>query len=192
VPTNGTKLFQLKNVGFKEIIFELGFANSMALEQAIITWIHLICSAIWVGGSLFIAIVFAPILKTLVPTMEERLQIMIRVGRRFNRIAIPALLILIATGVWNSHQILSRPDFLFTSSYGVMLVIKMFLVAALLGSFAVHVRIIRKDIEEKIMQKELSQEQIVRLRKKIIIVGEVTVVLSVLVLLFAAILDAGL
>lgn len=192
MPTNGTKLFQLKNVGFKEIIFELGFANSMALEQAIITWIHLICSAIWVGGSLFIAIVFAPILKTLVPTMEERLQIMIRVGRRFNRIAIPALLILIATGVWNSHQILSRPDFLFTSSYGVMLVIKMFLVAALLGSFAVHVRIIRKDIEEKIMQKELSQEQIVRLRKKIIIVGEVTVVLSVLVLLFAAILDAGL
>jgi putative copper export protein len=192
VPTNGTKLFQLKNVGFKEIIFELGFANSMALEQAIITWIHLICSAIWVGGSLFIAIVFAPILKTLVPTMEERLQIMIRVGRRFNKIAIPALLILIATGVWNSHQILSRPDFLFTSSYGVMLVIKMFLVAALLGSFAVHVRIIRKDIEEKIMQKELSQEQIVRLRKKIIIVGEVTVVLSVLVLLFAAILDAGL
>lgn len=192
MPTNGTKLFQLKNVGFKEIIFELGFANSMALEQAIITWIHLICSAIWVGGSLFIAIVFAPILKTLVPTMEERLQIMIRVGRRFNKIAIPALLILIATGVWNSHQILSRPDFLFTSSYGVMLVIKMFLVAALLGSFAVHVRIIRKDIEEKIMQKELSQEQIVRLRKKIIIVGEVTVVLSVLVLLFAAILDAGL
>lgn len=164
----------------------------MALEQAIITWIHLICSAIWVGGSLFIAIVFAPILKTMVPTMEERLQIMIKVGRRFNKIAIPALLILIATGIWNSQQILSRPDFLFTSSYGMMLIIKMFLVAALLGSFAIHVRIIRKDVEEKIMQKQLSQEQVTRLRKKIIIVGEVTVVLSVLVLLFAAILDAGI
>jgi len=164
----------------------------MALDQAIITWIHLICSAIWVGGSLFIAIVFAPILKSMVPTMEERLQIMIKVGRRFNKIAIPALLILIATGIWNSQQILSRPEFLFTSSYGMMLIIKMFLVAALLGSFAIHVRIIRKDVEEKIMRKELSQEQIVRLRKKIIIVGEVTVVLSVLVLLFAAILDAGL
>ena len=81
---------------------------------------------------------------------------------------------------------------MFTSSYGMMLIIKMFLVAALLGSFAVHVRIIRKDIEEKIMQKELTQEQVTKLRKKIIIVGEVTVVLSVLVLLFAAILDAGL
>lgn len=164
----------------------------LALEQAIITWIHLICSAIWVGGSLFIAIVFAPVLKTLVPSMEERLQIMIKVGRRFNKIAIPALLILIATGIFNSHQMLSRPDFLFSSSYGIMLVIKMILVAALLISFAVHVRIIRKDVEQKIMEKQLSEIQISKLRKKIIIVGEVTVVISILVLLFAAILDAGL
>ncbi len=74
----------------------------------------------------------------------------------------------------------------------MMLIIKMFLVAALLGSFALHVRIIRKEVEDKIMQGQLSQEQITKLRKKIIIVGEVTVVLSVLVLLFAAILDAGL
>ncbi|MFM7861634.1 MAG: CopD family protein [Candidatus Nitrosotenuis sp.] len=155
-------------------------------------WIHLICSAIWVGGSLFIAIVFAPILKTMAPTIEERLQIMIRVGRRFNKIAIPALLILIATGIWSSHQILSKPEFLFMSTYGTMLIIKMLLVAALLVSYAVHVRIIRKDIEEKIMQKELNAAQVAKLRKKIIIVGEVTVVLSVLVLLFAAILDAGL
>ncbi|NDB32157.1 MAG: copper-binding protein [Nitrososphaeria archaeon] len=164
----------------------------MALEQAIITWIHLICSAIWVGGSLFIAIVFAPILKTMVPTMEERLQIMIKVGRRFNKIAVPALLILIATGIWNSKEFLGNPGYLMSSSYGNMLIIKMFLVVALLASFAVHVRIIRKDIEEKIMKKEFDEKQIKKLRKKIIIVGEITVVLSVLILLFAAILDAGL
>ncbi|MGQ0605597.1 MAG: CopD family protein [Candidatus Nitrosotenuis sp.] len=164
----------------------------MALEQAIITWVHLICSAIWVGGSLFIAIVFAPVLKTMAPSMQERLQIMIKVGRRFNKIAIPALLILVATGIWNSHQMLNRPEFLFSSSYGMMLLIKIFLVAALLGSFAIHVRIIRKEVEQQIIEKQLSDAQIIKLRKKIIIVGEVTVVISVLVLLFAAILDAGL
>lgn len=163
----------------------------MSLEQAIITWIHLTCSAIWVGGSLFIAIVFAPILKTMMPSMEDRLQTMIKVGRRFNKIAIPALLILIVTGVWNSHNLLSRPDLLLSTSYGVILVIKMFAVAALLGSFAVHVRIIRKDVEEKIMQKQFDEAQILKLRKKIIIVGEITVVLSVLVLFLAAVLDAG-
>lgn len=164
----------------------------MALEQAIIMWIHLICSAIWVGGSLFIAIVFAPILKSIMPTMEDRIHTMVKVGRRFNKIAIPALIILIITGIWNSHQLLSRPDLLLSTNYGVILIIKMFAVFALLCSYAVHVRIIRKDVEEKIMRKEFNETQILKLRKKIIIVGEVTVVLSVLVLFLAALLNSGI
>ncbi|MEM3107253.1 MAG: CopD family protein, partial [Candidatus Nitrosotenuis sp.] len=108
----------------------------MALEQALITWVHLISSAIWVGGSLFIAVVFAPILKTMSPSIEERLQIMIKVGRRFNKIAIPSLVILIGTGIYNAHQVLMRPDFLISTGYGVILIIKMILVVALLVSFA--------------------------------------------------------
>ena len=164
----------------------------MALEQAIIMWIHLICSAIWVGGSLFIAIVFAPILKSIMPTMEDRIHTMVKVGRRFNKIAIPALIILIITGIWNSHQLLSRPDLLLSTNYGVILIIKIFVVFALLCSYAVHVRIIRKDVEEKIMRKEFNETQILKLRKKIIIVGEITVVLSVLVLFLAALLNSGI
>ena len=54
-----------------------------------------------------------------------------------------------------------------------------------------HVRIIRKDVEEKIMSKQMPEEQIHKLRKKIIILGEITVVLSVIILLFASLLDAG-
>ena len=164
----------------------------MALEQAIITWIHLISSAIWVGGSLFIAVVFAPVLKTMSSSVEERLQIMVKVGRKFNKIAMPSLMILIGTGIFNSHQILSRPDYLFSTTYGVLLVIKIILVAALLVSFFAHVRIIRKDIEQKITEKQLSEVQIVRLRKKIIIVGQLTVGLSIAILLVAALLDAGI
>ena len=52
-----------------------------AIEQAIITWIHLIAASIWVGGSLFIGIVFSPLLKTMTSSVEERMQIMIRVGK---------------------------------------------------------------------------------------------------------------
>jgi putative copper export protein len=164
----------------------------MALEQAIITWIHLVTSAIWVGGSLFIAIVFAPILKTMSTSIEERLQIMIRVGRKFNKIAMPSLAILIVTGIFNSHQILIRPEFLFSSSYGVLLVIKIILVVALLVSFTAHVRIIRKDMEQKIAEKQLSEVQITKLRKKLIIIGQLTVGLSIAILLVAALLDAGI
>ena len=162
-----------------------------AIEQALLTWIHLISAAIWVGGSLFIGVVFSPLLKTMSSSIEERLQIMIKVGKRFNKIAVPSLIILMGTGLYNSHALLSKPDLLVATSYGTFLVIKIILVILLIITYVVHVRIIRKDVEEKIMSKQMPQDQIQKLRKKIIILGEITVVISVAILFFASLMDAG-
>ena len=162
-----------------------------AIEQAVITWIHLVAAAIWVGGSLFIGIVFSPLLKTMADSMQERMQIMIRVGRRFNKVAVPSLIILMVTGLYSSHTLLGKPEFLFSTSYGAFLIIKMILVIALIITYTVHVRVIRKDIEDKIMSNQMPENQIQKLRKKIIILGEITVVLSIAILFFAALLDAG-
>ena len=163
----------------------------MALEQALLTWIHITSAAIWVGGSLFIGVVFAPILKKLSMPVEERIQLMVQVGRRFNKLAMPALFILIATGMYQAHLVLQKSDILYDTSYGHVLIIKMVLVAALLITYAVHVRIIRKDVEDKIIAKQMPQEQLQKLRKKIIILGEVSVVLSVIILFLASLLDSG-
>jgi len=163
----------------------------MAIEQAVLTWIHITCAAIWVGGSLFIGAVFAPILKKMSMPVEERLQLMIKVGRRFNKIAVPALIILMATGIYQAHLILQKSELLVESSYGNILIIKVILVAALIGTFAIHVRVIRKDVEDKIMSKQISDQELQSLRKKIIILGEITVVLSVIILFLAALLNSG-
>ena len=163
----------------------------MAIEQAILTWIHITCAAIWVGGSLFIGVVFAPILKKMSMPIEERLQLMIKVGRRFNKLAVPALIILMVTGIYQSHLILQKSDLLLESSYGNILVIKIILVVALIATFVIHVRVIRKDVEEKIMSKQISDNQLQVLRKKIIILGEITVVLSIIILFLAAVLNSG-
>ena len=163
----------------------------MALEQALLSWVHITSAAIWVGGSLFIGVVFAPILKKMSMPVEERIQLMVQVGRRFNKLALPALFILIATGMYQAHLVLQKSDILYETSYGHVLIIKMILVAALLVLYAVHVRIIRKDVEDKIIAKEMPQEQLQKLRKKIIILGEVTVVLSVIILFLAAVLNDG-
>ena len=162
-----------------------------AIEQAIITWIHLIAAAIWVGGSLFIGLVFSPLLKTMTSSVEERMQIMIRVGKRFNKIAVPSLIILMLTGLYTSNTLIGNPDLLVSTSYGKFLIIKIILVIALIITYAVHVRVIRKDVEEKIMSNKMSEPEIQKLRKKIIILGEITVVLSVAILFFASLLDAG-
>ena len=163
----------------------------MALEQALLTWIHITSAAIWVGGSLFIGVVFAPILKKMSMPVEERIQLMVQVGRRFNKLAMPALFILMATGMYQAHLVLQKSDILYETSYGHVLIIKMVLVAALLALYAVHVRIIRKYVEDKIIAKQMPQEELQKLRKKIIILGEVTVVLSVIILFLASVLNAG-
>ena len=163
----------------------------MAIEQAILTWVHITCAAIWVGGALFIGAVFAPILKKMSMPVEERLQLMIKVGRRFNKIAVPALIVLMGTGIYQAHLILQKSELLVESSYGNILAIKIILVVALIVTFAIHVRVIRKDVEEKIMSKQISDEQLQVLRKKIIILGEITVVLSIIILFLAAVLNSG-
>jgi putative copper export protein len=163
----------------------------MTIEQTIITWIHLTSASIWVGGSLFIGAVLAPILKTMSYSTEERLQVMIKVGRKFNRIAIPSLIILIITGLYNSQNILNNSELLFSSSYGNFLIIKIFLVIALIATYAVHIRIIRKDVEKQIIAKQMSEKQIQKLRSKIIILGQIIVILSVIILFMAALLNSG-
>ncbi len=164
----------------------------MGLEQTLITWIHLVSAAIWVGGSIFLGIVLAPLLKTMYASHEERIQLMIRVGRRFNKIAVPSLLVLIATGVYNSRNILGDPELLLSSSYGMYVMIKIILVILLIAVFLVHVLMIRRDVEDRIMAGEMPPAQLQGLRRKIIVLGEATVVISVAILFFAAALDSGL
>ena len=164
----------------------------MPIVDALITWAHLISASIWVGGSLFIGVVLAPLLKTMSESVEERLRIMIRVGRKFNKIAIPSLGILIVTGLYNSQYILSKPETIFSTNYGMILTIKIILVTALIVTYAIHIRIIRFDVEKKIETTEMSQESIQKLRSKIISLGRIIVFISIAVLLMAAMLDAGI
>lgn len=125
-------------------------------------------------------------------SLEERLQMMIRVGRRFNKIAIPSLIILIGTGIYNSYSFFNNFELLFSTSYGNLLTIKIILVMALIITYIIHVRIIRKDIEEQIMSKKMSEQQIKKLRSKIIILGEIIVIISVGILFMAALLNSGI
>ena len=144
------------------------------------------------GGSIFLGVVLAPLLKKMSLSIEERLELMIKVGRRFNKIALPSLVILIGTGIYNSHLVLQSPEILFTSSYGAFLITKIVLVIALIVTFAVHIRLFSKDIEQKISARQIADTELKKLNKKGMILGETTVVISVAILFFAALMDAGI
>jgi len=163
----------------------------MSLVDALIMWAHLIAASIWVGGSIFIGIVLAPLLKTISDSIEGRLSIMIRVGRKFNKIGVPSLIVLIATGIYNSVSFIVKPSMILSTSYGIVLLIKIILVIILIITFAIHVRLIRSEVERKIESKQLSGEFLQKLRSKIIMLGRLTVILSLTILLMAALLHSG-
>ena len=163
----------------------------MSISEALIMWAHLVSASIWVGGSIFIGIVLAPLLKTISDSVEGRLSIMVRVGRKFNRIAVPSLIILIASGIYNSTNLLAKPSLLFSTNYGLVLLAKIILVIILIITFAIHVRLIRSETQKKIESKALSPELLQKLRSKIITLGRITVIVSVAILLMAALLHSG-
>jgi len=163
----------------------------VAVVDGLVTWVHLICASIWVGGSIFIGAVLVPVLKSYTKSVEELVTLMVKVGRRFNRITIPAFAILMATGVYNSRAFISNPGALLNTEYGTILLIKIILVFATVVTYVIHVRLLNANMERKIMSGQGGNVYVQSVRTKIIILGEVIVVLSVAILLLAALLDAG-
>jgi putative copper export protein len=164
----------------------------MALADSLVTWVHLICASIWVGGSIFIGVVLVPVLKSHTKSLEELVALMIKVGRRFNKITVPAFGILIASGIYNSRGFIGDPGALLDTTYGSILLVKIILVLATVGTYVVHVRLLNADMEHKIMSGHGGNIYVQSVRKKIIILGEVIVMLSIVILLLAALLDGGL
>lgn len=163
----------------------------MPIVEALITWVHITCSSIWVGGSIFLGIVLAPVLKIEVPGTRERLLLMIKYGRRFNLIAIPSFVILVGTGIYNSRSFLADPDSLWQTQYGVLLLIKIILVILVIVAYIFHIRLVNKQTEKKLATPKIDETYVNNLRTKISILGRIIVVISVAILFLASTLNSG-
>jgi uncharacterized membrane protein len=163
----------------------------MPVEDSLITWVHLLSASIWVGGSIFIGIVLVPMLKTLANSSAERTMLMIKIGRRFNKIALPALIVLVATGIYKAQLFLASPNTLLDSNYGIVLVIKIIVIASMIVLFGIHVQISGSG-NEQLLANNSSDSNIMKLRTKIIWLGRIIVGQSIAILLFAAMLETGL
>lgn len=160
----------------------------MALADVLVFWVHLTCASIWVGGSLFLGIVLAPMLGTIADSPADRLALMLRIGRRFNRIALPSFIILIITGIYNSRAFILQPNALIDSEYGIILLIKIVFVIVTLIIYVIHIRSIDIETENRIRSGD-SNSYIQPVRSRIILLGRVIVGLSLIILFLGALLN---
>jgi uncharacterized membrane protein len=130
-------------------------------------------------------------LKNLANTVEERVILMIRIGRRFNMLAIPSLVILVATGVYNANPWLASPDLILDSIYGSILVVKIAIVASMIAVFGIHVKVSSGKIEQELASKHNpTSTHMCKLRTRMIWLGRIIVGQSIVVLFLAAMLDS--
>jgi copper transport protein len=128
-------------VAFLSIAFS-GHANSADPRGLAVgtDWIHLIAGAIWIGGIAQIVCAWPPALWR--RSIATRMGVMSSVLGRFGRVALPAFLVVVASGSLNALTQLGHIDALWETAYGRVLAVKIGLVALIaLASFAHALRL---------------------------------------------------
>ena len=76
----------------------------------------------------------------------------------------------------------------FGTSYGIILLIKIILVIMTLITYIVHVKLLNEKIEKKIMGSDTGNVYVQSIRSRIIYLGRITVIMSLVILLLASLL----
>ena len=109
-------------------------------------WLHLVAAALWVGGMMYIATCYLPVLRS--SSLTEQARSLITLLPYYTPWAIGGVVILAVTGPFSATVQLSSWQQLLTTAYGRALVVKVLLVGALLLTSVVHVLLLRPRLKK--------------------------------------------
>jgi copper transport protein len=106
-----------------------GHANAASPRALAVAndWVHLSATALWLGGIAVIVIVWGPLLRR--SAQGDRLAVARHVLPRFGRVALPAFLVVVVTGLMSAIVELGDVRALWETDYGRVLMVKVDLVA---------------------------------------------------------------
>jgi copper resistance protein D len=157
------------------------------LFNAMILWVHLISAVLLVGGSFFMWLVVLPASRLMTVNEVERMQIIERIARRFGRITNLTLVALVLTGIYNASWYLPSTAALFNTHRGNILLVKIVLVALLVGLIYLHGLYFGRKIVR--LAKENRSEELNAVRKQSRVISAVNLVLMVVILVLAVFLQ---
>ena len=110
-------------------------------------WLHLLAAALWIGGMLYIAVIYLPILKK--QPVSDAARSLVTVLPFFSPLAIAGVIIMSITGPFSTDFHLSSWDQFLDTAYGRALLVKIALVGGLLLTSAVHVGLLRPRLKKE-------------------------------------------
>jgi copper transport protein len=111
--------------------------NDILVYAILVDWLHLLAAALWIGGMLYITLIYLPVLKEL--SIATRTKVLLTSLSHFSPLAFTGVVIMAISGPFNATVHMSSLDQLFTTAYGRTLDIKVLCVVALLITSAIHV-----------------------------------------------------
>jgi len=113
----------------------------------VIDWLHLLAAALWVGGMMYIATTYLPVLKH--QTLAARARSLVTVIPYFSPLAIAGVLIMSITGPFNATFHFTSWAQLLTTAYGRALDVKILLIGGLLLTSATHAGLLRPRLKKE-------------------------------------------
>ena len=113
----------------------------------VVDWLHLVAAALWVGGMLYIATSYLPVLQK--STVAERARSLVSVLPYYTPWALAGVVMLAVTGPLSATIEVKSWEQLFATAYGRTLMVKVFLVGALLVTSAIHVFLLRPRLRKE-------------------------------------------
>ena len=122
-------------------------SKSIVVYAILVDWLHLLAAALWVGGMMYIATTYLPVIRQ--SPIAERARSLITLLPYYSRWALAGVAIMAVTGPFSATFHLSSWDQFITTAYGRALVVKILLVGALMITSAVHVGLLRPRLKKE-------------------------------------------
>jgi len=122
-------------------------SKSVVFYAVPIDWLHLLAAAFWVGGMMYIATTYLPVIHR-APIAEQACSLITTLPY-YTPWAIAGVAIMAVTGPFSAtFHLISWAQFI-TTAYGRALMVKILLVGALLTTSAIHVGVLRPRLKKE-------------------------------------------
>lgn len=155
--------------------------------DAIVVFIHVLAATVFIGPQIFLVAVAMPALRSL-GDVKARQQATRAITRGFGALAGVALVVLLATGIWNYYEA-EDAGLLELDRYSFVLMVKLTLVTIVIVLTALHGAVFGRRLQ-RLQQEGAGEAEIARARTFSMAASMATLAVSIGILVCAALMDS--
>lgn len=142
---------------------DAGGVESVMLPYAIVLdWLHLIAAALWIGGMLYIYLIYLPTMKGV--ALPERARSLLAILPQYAPLAVAGVVIMAISGPLTATFHLTSVDQFLNTAYGRTLLIKILLICVLLATSGYQIFWLRPRLKKEYQKYTYATDRLAQLQ----------------------------